>query len=728
MTDAAEIVVPCPRGTEALLAAELAPLGVEAPAAEHGFVRGRASYEAALRVCLWSRVASRVLWPLAAVDAADPDGLYAALRELPIEEHLDLGRSFAIDLTLGGGTAAAFPHSQYAMLRCKDAIVDRLRDRRGARPDVDRDRPDLRLSVHVAHGRASISIDLAGEALHRRAYRSEGRAAPLKENLAAALLLALDWPARAGRGEPFCDPMCGSGTLPIEAALIVGDRAPGLLRPRWGFSGWRHHDERVWAPLMSEARARARAGLRALDEATLLGYDADGEAVAAAGRNAEIAGLRERVRFATAALDQLTAPDGAGLLLTNPPYGERLGDEDALPGLYRQLGDVLRRRFPGWTAGVLTAHGPLPGAIGLRPSKKTILFNGAIECRLLELPISSVRVASEEGPGWRKPSAASEQFMNRLAKNLRHLGKWARREGVSCFRAYDADLPEYAVAVDVYEGRAEADPTGATQRWAHVQEYAAPATIEPQVAQKRLSDVLARTAQVLEVPPEQVIEKLRRRQRPDEQYQASGRGGSRLIVEEGGHRFLVNLHDYLDTGLFLDQRLLRRQVAESSRGRDFLNLFSYTGSASVYAAAAGARSTTSVDLSNTYLAWAEDNFRLNGLPTGPHRLVQADCVQWLAHAAAGSERWGTILLAPPTFSNSKRMAGTLDLQRDHAALLSACARLLAPDGAIYFVNHFRRFKMAAPPELSALELTRKTLPPDFGRDARFHNAWRLVRR
>ncbi len=721
----ARIVVPCARGTEALLAAELTALGIDA-APGRAEASGEATYDAALRACLWSRIASRVLWPLARVPAADPDALYTALLAFPIEEHLAVDRTFAVDVTLGSGTGEGYRHTLFAAQRVKDAIVDRLRERHGLRPDVDRERPDVRLHVHVAGDEAELAVDLAGDALHRRGYRADTGPAPLKENLAAALLLAMGWPARAAAGEPFLDPMCGSGTLVIEAAMIAGDRAPGLLRQRWGFSGWLGHDAAAWTPLAAEARERARAGLRMLDErGPFLGSDTDADAVAAAQRNAEIAGVAGRVSFQPTPLSTVEPPDGPGLVVTNPPYGERLGDEAGLPALYRELGDVLRHRFGGWQVGVFTAHGPLVGAIGLKPARREIFWNGPIECRLLDLPISVTPARSAAGPGWRKPEAASDAFANRLRKNGKHLAKWARREHVTCLRLYDADLPEYAVAVDLYAGQREGAP-GAEQRWALVQEYAAPALIEPARAERRLRDVLVRTAEVLELDPAQVICKLRRRQKPTDQYGTTGERSARLVVEEGGHRFLVNLSERLDTGLFLDQRPLRARIGTACRDRRFLNLFSYTGSATVYAAGGGARSTTSVDLSKTYLAWSEDNFRLNALDPRHHRVVHDDCLRWLDVAAAGAERWDVIFLAPPTFSNSKRMEGVLDVQRDHAGLLAACAKLLAPGGEIFFVTHFRRFKLAPPPGLAVEELTKRTIPPDFARDARFHHAFRLT--
>ncbi len=725
------IVLPCARGCEALLADEVTALGATEVVPGRAQVTCTGDYTMALRICMWSRVASRVLWPIGIdLPSQHPDELYAAVREIVIDDHLAVGKTFAIACTLGIGTGpeTPFAHSHFVALRVKDAIVDRLRETRGARPDVDREFPDLRLAIHVSDGKATLSVDLAGEALHRRGYRLDGRTAPLKENLAAALLLRMGWAERAANAEPLCDPMCGSGTLLVEAGLIAGDRAPGLLRQHWGFTGWAQHDEALWAEIATLARERARAGLKVLDaRAPLMGLDEDPEAVAAALKNAKIAGLEGRVSVHVGSFAGLTAPEGKpGLLITNPPYGERLGELEALTGTYRMIGDVLRRGFPGWTAGVFTAHGPLPGEIGLRPARRDIFWNGPIECRLLTIPISATAVTTSDGPGWRKVSQASEMFGNRVKKNLAHLGKWAKRERISCYRVYDADLPEYSVAVDLYEGVDFDHPRSAPLRWAHVQEYQAPATVDEGKAERRLSDIMARLPEVLQIPEDRVVLKVRKRQRGRTQYEANERHNERLIVMEGGHQFVVNLRDYLDTGLFLDQRNLRARIGKSSQGKRVLNLFCYTGSATVYAARAGAVSTTSVDLSNTYLTWAEDNFGLNELDPRNHRLVQDDCLHWMEAAKAGGAQYDVIFLAPPTFSNSKRMEGVLDVQRDHTAMLASCAQLLSPNGEIFFIDHFRRFKMNAPEGLRFEELTKKTLPLDFSRDARFHNAWRLT--
>jgi 23S rRNA (guanine2445-N2)-methyltransferase / 23S rRNA (guanine2069-N7)-methyltransferase len=663
--------------------------------------------------------------------------------DLAWEDHLAPGGTLAVDAV---GRGAGIHHTHYAAQRVKDAIVDRFRARTGRRPSVSLARPDLRVHLRLEERRATVSIDLSGEALHRRGYRVAPVEAPVKENLAAGVLLRAGWPAVAARGGGLVDPMCGSGTLPIEAALLAGDVAPGLGRGYWGFLGWQGHDPGAWAALLAEARARARAGLARLP--TVAGYDLDAGAVAAARDNARAAGLAGRLRLERRPVAELAppAPDAPpGLVVVNPPYGERLGDRDALRALYATLGERLRTAFPGWQAAVLATDPALAGALGLQPARSHTLWNGPIETRLLRFVIPGVVTRSTtdappapppaapgRGESARAPvvppalpaprSPGAEMLANRLRKNLSTLGRWARREAIDCYRLYDADMPEYAVAVDLYRGEA---------LWVHVQEYAPPAGIDPAAARRRLAEAMAVIPEVLEVPRSHLYLKVRRRQRPETQYGRLAGGGPLREVREDGCRFLVNLSDYLDTGLFLDHRETRRLLARLAPGARFLSLFAYTGTATVCVARAGGESTTSVDLSRTYLDWARRNLALNGIEGPAHTLIEADCLAWLeAEAQAGPHRprYDLIFLDPPTFSNSKRMREDLDVQRDHPRLVRLAAELLAPGGTLLFTTHLRRFRLdrEALAGLALEDVTRATIPKDFARNPRMHQAW-LVR-
>jgi 23S rRNA (guanine2445-N2)-methyltransferase / 23S rRNA (guanine2069-N7)-methyltransferase len=315
-------------------------------------------------------------------------------------------------------------------------------------------------------------------------------------------------------------------------------------------------------------------------------------------------------------------------------------------------------------------------------------------------------------------SAGAQMFANRLQKNLRHLGRWLKREHIHCYRLYDADIPEYAVAVDVYQGE---------QRWVHIQEYQAPRQVDANKAEARLREAVAVCGELLEVPASQLFVKVRRQQKGKAQYQKLAGRGQFHSVEEAGKRFLVNFTDYLDTGLFLDHRITRALLGDLAAGRHFLNLFAYTGSATVYAGSGAAASTTSVDLSKTYLDWARRNMQLNRLEGPQHHFVQADCLAWL-QANRARRRFGLIFLDPPSFSTSKRMQTTFDVQRDHVALIKATADLLQPNGVFIFSNNRRRFSMdhAALAGLVIENISRSTLPRDFERNPRIHNCWKIT--
>jgi 23S rRNA (guanine2445-N2)-methyltransferase / 23S rRNA (guanine2069-N7)-methyltransferase len=713
----------------AVLAGELAGLGVQPARVAASGVELEGELALAYRVCLWSRIASRVLLRLGELAIAAVDDLYDGARAIPWSDHLRPGGTLAVDCVVGARLPPGLRSASFAALRVKDAIVDSLRERGWPRPAVDRTRPELRVNLLLDGPRAELRLDLSGASLHRRGYRPDrggaGRA-PLKENLAAALLLHAGWPERAARGEPFMDPMCGAGTLPIEAALVATDTAPGLLPGAHDLAleRWPGHDRAAWESLRAEAGERASAGrARLARRPCAIGYDADASAVRAALGCLERAGLRGLVHVERRALsDAAPVGDGAGLIVTNPPYGERLGDPEGLVPLYVELGDCLKRRFAGWDAHLLVASAELARYVGLRAARRLPVWNADIECRLLHFPIVGGRArdgAALPARSARLPPTGegAAAFANRVRKNLRRLARWAAREGVSCYRIYDADIPEYAVAVDRYEEHAV------------VQEHAPPPTVDAAAARRRLRQVVSLLPGLLGVAPEHVHLRVRRRQRGGAQYERRGSGGELVPVREGGHRFLVNFTDYLDTGLFLAGRATRALVGELARGRSFLNLFAYTCAATVYAARGGARATTSVDLSASYLERGRRNLELNGVRGPRHRLERADCLTWL-EAARG--RYELIFLEPPTFSSSKAMRSSFDVQRDHAALIAGAARLLAPGGVLLFSASARRFALDAAAlaglGLAVEDWSRRTLAPDFARRAREHRLYRIAAR
>lgn len=696
-----QLFATAPRGLENLLCDELLALGAADAREQRGGVAFSGNLALAYRACLWSRVANRVLLPLAEFAAGDPDALYRGAAQIDWARHLAPEGTLAVDVT---AVRAAIGHSRYAAQRVKDAVVDQFRERTGERPSVDTERPSIRINVHLVGDQATLALDLSGESLHRRGYREAGVAAPLKENLAAAVLLRGGWPEIAAQGGCLLDPMCGSGTLLIEGAWIAGDVAPGLLRTYFGFLGWRQHDDAMWKAQVDEALERQEAGEGRIPG--IVGYDQDAVAVRTAIDTVRRAGLSGFVHVERRELARATPPASAesGLVAVNPPYGERLADAQALVPLYARLGEVLRERFRGWKAVVLTGA---ETELGLKPERSWTVYNGPMRCRLERFAIA------EQGHGG--PAAYVEDLANRLGKNRRSLAGWLKQTGVSCYRLYDADIPEYAVAVDVY-GTAEGD-------WLHVQEYAPPRTVNPADARARLRAALTTIPRALNIPAERMAYKLRQRQKGTEQYRRQGEGGRYLEVHEGPCRLLVNLTDYLDTGLFLDHRPVRDFVRAEAAGKRVLNLFCYTGAVTVHAAVGGARSTDSVDLSRTYLDWAARNLRLNGLDTSAHRLLRADCRQWLAEGRGGC--YELIFLDPPSFSNSKRMDGTLDMQRDHVELIRNAVRLLTPDGLLIFSTNLRRFRLDtdALSDLGVEDRSAWSVPRDFRRNPRIHQCW-----
>src|SRR4249919_142171 len=708
----------CGKGLEYLLADELLALGCTRATATMAGVNVEGSLADAQRAVLWSRLASRVLWPIAEFECVDEHALYTGAASVPWPEHLGGGHTVAVDAHVSGD---AITHARYAAQRVKDAVVDVMRARTGSRPDVDLEAPDLRLNLVVRKGRAILSIDLGGGPLHRRGWRHAQGEAPLKETLAAAVLLRGGWPQVHADGGALLDPMCGSGTLLIEGALMAADVAPGLLRHRDRRpTRWLGFDAPAWQRLRDEADARATAG-RAAMRPQFYGSDVDPHAVRAARENAAVAGVDAWLNLDVRDVASLRSIEKSrGLVVCNPPYDIRLAAD---PALYRALGNALKTTVPQWRASLLCGDGELARATGLRASKRYQLFNGAIECTLIAVdPIGPQKSGIEEGA--QPLSEGAQMVANRLRKNLRKLKSWREREAVSCYRAYDADLPEYSAAIDVY-----ATDETPSRAFLHVQEYAAPADIPEAIQRRRLNELLAAARHVFGVDRDCIALKTRARGKGGSKYARETQfdvRGEFVLVREGNVRLRVNLFDYLDTGLFLDHRPLRLRIADEAEDTRFLNLFGYAGAATVHAAVGRARQTTTVDLSATYLQWCADNLRENGAGGSKHRLVQADAIAWLE--ADGGE-YDLIFCDPPTFSNSKR-ADDFDVQGEHLRLLRAATARLARDGVLYFSNNYRRFRLddeAVAQFARCQDISAETIPPDFARNPRIHRCWRLQR-
>ncbi|MHA7846318.1 bifunctional 23S rRNA (guanine(2069)-N(7))-methyltransferase RlmK/23S rRNA (guanine(2445)-N(2))-methyltransferase RlmL [Serratia sp. D1N4] len=692
------------RGLEELLKSELEALGAHACKVVQGGVHFQGDDRLLYQSLLWSRLASRILLPLNEFRVHSDLDLYLGVQAIDWPSIFGVDKTFAVHFS---GVNEEIRNSQYGALKVKDAIVDSFTRKIEQRPTVAKQQPDIRVNVFLQRDMAYVALDLSGEGLHQRGYRDLTGQAPLKESLAAAIVQRSGWQL----GTPLLDPMCGSGTLLIEAAMIASDRAPGLHRQHWGFTAWNGHNADLWREVITEAQVRARRGLQETTS-RFFGSDIDRRVIEMARGNARRAGVAELITFNVNDVSKLTnpLPEGpAGTVVSNPPYGERLESEPALIALHNMLGRIMKSAFGGWQLSLFSASPELLSCLQLRAERQFKAKNGPLDCvqknyQLAENPLGSAGVQ------------VAEDFANRLRKNLKKLEKWAKQQGIECYRLYDADLPEYNVAVDRYGSKVV------------VQEYAPPKTIDAQKARQRLFDVINATLSVLDLPSNQLVLKTRERQKGKNQYEKLAQKGEFLLVEEFNAKLWVNLTDYLDTGLFLDHRIARRMLGEMSKGKDFLNLFAYTGTASVHAGLGGARSTTTVDMSRTYLEWAEKNLRVNGLTGKQHRLIQADCLSWLRNTSTSAdEQFDVIFIDPPTFSNSKRMENTFDVQRDHLDLMKDLKRLLRRNGTIMFSNNKRGFQMDMAGlnalGLEAKEITAQTLSQDFARNRQIHNCW-----
>jgi 23S rRNA (guanine2445-N2)-methyltransferase / 23S rRNA (guanine2069-N7)-methyltransferase len=705
--------ISCPKGIEPLLLDELLRLGDFILTKQHiGGLYGQASIQILYRICLCSRLANRVLLQLDNRKLGDKIGLRNWLQNIDWSAHMSVEQSLHIRFF---GELPDIQHTQYGAQFAKDAIVDYFRDRCGKRPNVDREQPDLRFQINIDKQQATLYLDLSGDSLHQRGYRQGLTAAPLKENLAAALLIRAQWPQIAGQGGTLIDPLCGSGTLLTEAALMAANFAPGLLRKRFGFERWQQHDAELWQAETENARAQISATIP-----PILGYDEDARALGIARQHIERLGLAgNEPRVYKKSLGEWSRPNHIdikpGLLIANPPYGERIGDKSYLAGLYKLLGEKWINECPDWQAALFTSDPQLAQATRTYWGKSYVFYNGALPCRLYLLDLSrglkQGRIAENVAPT-ETDDIDINAFINRLQKNRRRLNSWIRQNRIECYRLYFADLPEFAVAIDLYND------------WAVVQEYQAPKQIDPDLAARRLQAVLRALPAALQLAPEQIVFKQRQKQKGHTQYEKFEPQQKFLHINEGRVKLLVDLHSYLDTGLFLDHRTIRLHLAEICRGKRMLNLFCYTAAATVHAAAGGAGETISIDMSKTYIDWAKRNFALNKIDILKHKLIQADVLEWLSTQTA---LFDVVFLDPPTFSNSKRMQETLDIQRDHVNLIDSAMRCVDKKGLLIFSCNFRKFRLDTEVHnrYQVKDITDWSIPQDFKRPGKIHHCFEI---
>ena len=701
------------RGFEELLKSELTDLGAQDAKVAQGGVHYWADDETLYRTLLWSRLSSRILLPIVQAKVFSDLDLYSAVVGVNWLDYFDEKVHFFVDFN---GTNQEIRHTQFGAMRVKDGIVDYFERHGRARPNVDKEQPDIRIHAYLNRDEVVLSLDLSGDALHMRGYREDTGKAPLRETLAAAIVLRSGWQ----KGTPLVDPMCGSGTLLIEAAQMEAQIAPQLYRLHWGFDFWQGHNQAAWEKVKEEALAFAEAEKQRENSPHFYGFDLDHRVLQKAKQNAKNAGVAHLMQWqqGDVAAIKNPSPNVAGTVICNPPYGERLGTTPALIALYSVFGQRLKQQFAGWNASIFSGEPSLLDCLRLRSHRQFKAKNGPLDCvqKNYQIAERTEQSAVENALEFDRTSSVTPEvavdFANRLQKNIKKIEKWAKQQGLDAYRLYDADLPEYNLAVDRYADHIV------------VQEYAAPKNIDENKARQRLLDAVNATLQVTGIETNKLILKVRQKQKGTNQYEKLANKGEYFYVNEYGAKLWVNLTDYLDTGLFLDHRLTRKMLGEMAQGKDFLNLFAYTGSATVHAALGKAKSTTTVDMSNTYLNWAEQNLLLNDIEGKQHKLIQADCLQWLEKC---DRQFDLIFVDPPTFSNSKRMEDSWDVQRDHIKLMTNLKRILRPNGTIVFSNNKRGFKMdfAKLEELglSAVEISHKTLPLDFERNKQIHNCW-----
>ena len=706
-----------------LIAAEAKAAGCDSVRVTPSGVEMEGSLEFGYRFTFNTRISSRLLWGLYIDDDVQSDKeLEEATQSLPWEEYITPEKTLKVTCTTQD--CRYINNSHYAALKVKDGIVERIREKFDReRPNIEILNPDVTVHVHIERETVKWYIDFSGENLSMRGYRGEQTDALLKEHLAAALISRSEWKKSVDNGAPLplLDPFCGSGTIAIEAALMATDTAPGLLRKTpYQFEKLPNFDEELFNKIVDEAEEKRR---KAIDERDIAIYacDISRTAVEISKAAALKAGVYEFINFSTQDFTKMDkAPAEKGCIITDPPYGERMSVED-IDGLYRKTGETIQNVFKGWKATILTGNSDLLSNIDMKPERTNKLFNGGIECQAAHYSVftdeerEEMMRKSKEKRDLRLSTPLSEGatfVYNRLIKNLKELKPLMEKEGVECYRIYDADMPEYAASIDFY-----------MDKWIVVSEYKAPREIPEEDTKRRLDELILATERATGIDVENIYVKQRSKQKGNDQYTKLANNNRMMLAKENGVRFLVNFTDYLDTGVFLDHRPVRKLIQEMAKDKRFLNLFCYTGTATLNAIKGGALSTVSVDTSATYLRWFEENLKLNGYSsTMGNYLYQEDVMDYLWDTY---DRYDLIFCDPPTFSNSKSRRNSFDVQRDHKALIKAAAMHLSPGGTLIFSNNLRRFRLDDEilSDYVVEDITEKTIGDDFKRDMNIHHCF-----
>ena len=714
-----KLVAACAFGLEKPVKWELKDLGIESSIIAPGRIAFAGDFETVCKTNLWLRTADRVLIEVLQFPAPDFDALFETVKSFDWSNWLPANAEFPVTGRSRLSQLTSVPAIQRSV---KKAMVESLQRGHG-KSELPEDGARYVVDVALLNDVATLTLDTTGPSLHKRGYRTVYGEAPIKETLAAAMVLLSVWNSE----RPLIDPFCGSGTIPIEAALIAQRIAPGRNRQ----FAWQNWEQAKGIETKNHLPSAEQSNLELQISAT----DVDANVLSLARSNAERAGVLSSIHFQQKAFEDLRSKRKFGCIITNPPYGVRLSERKTLIPLYRSFPAVLQR-LPTWSHFIITSMPKFEGILQKSATRRRKLFNGRIECMYFQFlgPKPNHRDEIEENENLEerkmeskppeeeavfgglknKDQEQAELFQTRLTKRARHLRKWPDR-GITCYRLYERDVPELPFVVDRYENQF------------HITEYDRPHERDPGRHAAWLELMKKTVAKTFETPIKNIHLKSRRRQAGTLQHEKVNSASRNVIVNEGGLKFLVNLSDYVDTGLFLDHRKTRAMVREEASGANFLNLFCYTGSFSCYAAAGNAASTTSVDWSNTYLDWAKENLSINGFDEDGHRIIRSDTMEFLQRLKP-AEKFDLVVVDPPTFSNSKRTEKIWDVQRDYTELLKRLAANVRTDGVVYFSTNFRKFKFddSALQEYSCREISKQTVPEDF-RNKKIHRCWKLIR-
>jgi len=739
----------CAFGLEALVKRELIALGYQPKVSQPGRINFQGDWSAVCRANIWLRTADRVLLQVQQFDSPDFDALFDTIKDFDWSEFIPADAAFPV---VGKSRLSELTSVPAIQRTVKKALVESLQRHHGV-IELHETGATYKVEVALLNDVATLTLDTTGPSLHKRSYRRLVAEAPIKETLAAALVDLSVWrPER-----PLVDPFCGSGTIAIEAAMAGCNIAPGIARD-FSASQWATIDKKLWDDAIEQAHSLKRSDV----EMQIVATDRDNEVLNKARYHADQAGVAEHIHFQQKPFIELRSSRKYGCIVTNPPT-----NMPKFEGLIQKQATRRRKLFNGRLECTYYQFlGPRPP----RPSDRTdsaCSATNTLETSGSEVPESgwvpiesaqanqedakSVKpiadivaepIVSPNAPadpsapaktnktvatGGNEPAALFggltdkdyEQaglFKNRLTKLARHLRRWPTKRNITCFRLYERDIPEIPLVVDRYED------------YLHITEYERPHDRDIARHAQWLDLMCETAAATLDVPTKNVFLKRRKKGIENRQYEKVSRAGKIATVNEGGLKFLINLTDYVDTGLFLDHRKTRQMVQKEAEDKDFLNLFAYTGSFSVYAAKAHASSTTTVDLSKNYLDWAQRNMEANGLTDSKHNFITSDILEFLAAAADNPMRmYDLAVVDPPTFSNSKKTAEDWEIQSRHVELLNLVHQIMRTGGVVYFSTNFRRFKFdeAALTNFEIREISKQTVPEDF-RNKRIHRCWRLV--